>query len=112
MSAAYLFTGTMHFVKPGGFVRIMPPYLPWHYQLVYLSGAAEILLAILLLPESTRSIAAWGLIVLLVAVFPANIYMAQVFYRKKHRYLWLAILRLPLQLVLIYWAWLYTSAAT
>ncbi|RYY12040.1 MAG: DoxX family protein [Chitinophagaceae bacterium] len=108
MIAAYLFTGIMHFIRPAGFVRIIPPYLSRPYSLVYISGAAEIILAILLIPHATRAIAAWGLIALLIAVFPANIYMASLFYRKKHRLLWLAILRLPLQALLIYWAWIYT----
>jgi uncharacterized membrane protein len=103
----YLFTGIMHFVRPAAFARIIPPYLSWKYPLVYLSGAAEILLAILLLPLATRSLAAWALVVLLIAVFPANMYMAQSMYRKKHRLLWLALLRLPLQLVLIWWALRY-----
>ena len=108
MSSLYLFSGIMHFLKPAGFVKIMPPYLPWHYPLVYISGAAEIILAILIIPEATRSAAAWGIIILLIAVFPANIYMAKIFRRKKHRLYWLTIVRLPLQVLLIWWAWNYT----
>ena len=55
----------------------MPPYLPYHKELIYLSGAFEIILGITLLFETTRLFAAWGLILLLIAVFPANIYLAQ-----------------------------------
>src|SRR5918993_1318074 len=102
MAAMYIFTGSMHFITPRTFVRIMPPYIPWHYPLVYLSGAAEILAGLLLFWEPSRIFAAWALIALLIAVFPANVYMAQVYYRKKHRFLWLAIIRLPIQLVLIW----------
>ena len=55
----------------------MPHYLPYHKELIYLSGAFEIILGIMLLFETTRLFAAWGLILLLIAVFPANIYLAQ-----------------------------------
>ena len=58
-------------------MKIMPPYLPNHKELVYLSGAFEIIFGIMLLFEKTRFFAAWGLVLLLIAVFPANIYLAQ-----------------------------------
>jgi len=58
-------------------MKIMPPYLPYHQELVYLSGAFEIIFGIMLLFERTRFFAAWGLVLLLIAVFPANIYLAQ-----------------------------------
>jgi uncharacterized membrane protein len=86
----------------------MPPWLPWHYPLVYISGAAEIVLGILLIPGETRVVAAWGIIALLIAVFPANLYMAGQMKKKNHRFTWIAMLRLPVQAVLIYWAWRYT----
>lgn len=108
MAAVYIFSGSMHFLKPKGFARIIPPWLPGHYTLVYVSGIAEIILGLLLLPDSTRPFAAWGIVLLLIAVFPANVYMAQIFYRRKSRFFWLTVLRLPLQFFLIWWAWLYT----
>jgi uncharacterized membrane protein len=104
MAGMYVFTGIVHFIKPIVFKRIMPPWLPWHYPLIYISGAAEIVLGILLIPEVTRPYAAWGLIALLIAVFPANFYMASQMKKKKHPFTWMAILRLPIQIVLIYWA--------
>lgn len=69
--------GLMHFIKPDFFLKIMPPYLPFHLELVHLSGACEITCGIgLLIPRLSR-IAAWGTIALLIAVFPANIYLYQ-----------------------------------
>ena len=75
--------------------------------MVYVSGFFEILFGVGLLFEMTRSWSAIGLIVLLVAVFPANIYMAQRFQEKNHEFTWAAYLRLALHLVLIFWAYLY-----
>ena len=91
-------------------MRIVPPVLPFPLFLVYLSGVFEIILGVtLLIPAFTRY-AAWGLIALLIAVFPANIYMAlnpQLF---PDISLPLLYLRLPFQFVLIAWAyWLTTG---
>lgn len=107
--ALLLFAGIMHFVKPIFFVKIMPDYIPFHLQLVYLSGLAEILCALLLLFPLTQIYGAWLCIALFIAVFPANVQMAKVFYLTHHPYLWLAILRLPLQVVLIWWAYQFTK---
>ena len=76
MSLFYINVGIQHFVDPNWFVQIMPPYLPFHYEAVYLSGFFEILFGLMLLYNKTRYIAAWGLILLLIAVYPANIYLA------------------------------------
>ena len=108
MALLYITAGIVHFVKPGTYLRIMPPYIPWPLAMVYLSGACEIVFGLLLWPESTRPTAAWLIIALLIAVFPANIQMAINFYKKDNTYLWLAIARLPLQGLLIWWAWIYT----
>jgi uncharacterized membrane protein len=67
--------GVLHFLAPGGYERIMPPYLPLHRELVYLSGAAEILGGLGLLPKRTRRAAGIGLVLLLIAVWPANVQM-------------------------------------
>jgi uncharacterized membrane protein len=109
MSVFYVFTGVMHFLKPRIFLGIMPKFLPYPLQLVYISGACELLFAILLVIPATRYWGAWLIILLLVAVFPANIQMAISFYRQQNPYLWLSLLRLPLQFVLMWWAWLYTQ---
>ena len=77
MSFFYVFVGIKHFTNPAWFMKIMPPYLPLHKELVYISGAFEIILGLMLLLDKTRCIGGWGLILLLIAVFPANIYLAQ-----------------------------------
>ena len=77
MSLFYILGGIKHFTNVNWYMKIMPPYLPYHKELVYLSGAFEIILGIMLLFEKTRFLAGWGLILLLIAVFPANVYAAQ-----------------------------------
>ena len=77
MSFFYIQIGIKHFTDPIWFMRIMPPYLPLHKELVYISGGFEIILGLMLLFSKTRYIACCGLILLLIAVFPANIYLAQ-----------------------------------
>jgi uncharacterized membrane protein len=72
----YVTTGTLHFIEPDAYLRIMPPYIPWHVAMVRLSGGCEILGGLGLLIPQTRRMAAWGLVALLIAVFPANLYMA------------------------------------
>jgi uncharacterized membrane protein len=102
----FVLGGIGHFLAPGKYEQIMPPYLPWHRPLVLVSGVFEIGLGILLLVPAFSRVAAWGLIALLIAIFPANIYLYQ------HQEILpgpplLHLLRLPLQGVLIWWAWLY-----
>ena len=76
MSFFYIWVGINHFVDPGWFVQIMPPYLPFHYEAVYLSGFFEIIFGFMLLSSKTRYYGSCGLIILLIAVYPANIYLA------------------------------------
>lgn len=80
MATLYLIAGINHFIHPQGYIKIMPPWLPFPKELVFLSGAVEIGCALLLLPSLSRKLAAWGIIFLLTAVFPANIQMAINFY--------------------------------
>jgi uncharacterized membrane protein len=102
--------GVMHFVIPDVYVRIIPPALPAPRLLVLVSGIAEILGGLGLLVPATRRAAAWGLVMLLVAVFPANIYtaVAHVPFAGFFGQSWVQWLRLPLQIPLILWAWRYT----
>lgn len=106
--AAFLcVAGIMHFASPEFFLKIMPPYLPMHRELVFISGGCEILLGILLLTSRFSKQAAWGVIALLVAVFPANVYLFQ------HQEILPAppvvhLLRLPFQAVLMLWAFWHT----
>jgi uncharacterized membrane protein len=104
---AFIVAGILHFVRPDAYMKIMPPYLPWHRPLVILSGVAEIGLGAMLLVPRFSPLAAWGLIALLVAIFPANVYLYQhqeILPAPPLLHLW----RLPLQGALILWAWIYT----
>ena len=108
MALLYVAAGINHFINPDIYLNIMPPYLPQPNMLVYISGLLEILLGLMLMPRLTRRAAAWGIILLLIAVFPANIQMAINYGQINHPGLWISLLRLPLQLVLIWWAWTFT----
>ena len=109
MALIYVAAGIYHFINPKMYERIMPPYLPYHLQLIYISGVIEIALGILLIPEATRPTAAWLIIAMLIAIFPANIQMAINFWQKNSPSLWIALVRLPFQPLLIWLAWLYTK---
>ena len=101
--------GVNHFIRTGFYLRMMPPYVPFPLAMVQISGVAEIALGLLLLVPAWSAAAAWGLIALLVAVFPANLQMAlhpDTFPEFTPKALWL---RLPLQAVLIAWAFWYTK---
>jgi uncharacterized membrane protein len=76
MGFSYILVGIVHFVKTDFFLTIVPPYLPFPLALVYLSGAIEIMLGSLLMVKKYQRYAAWGLVLLLIAVYPANIYLA------------------------------------
>jgi uncharacterized membrane protein len=110
LAVAISVVGILHFAIAEPFIKIMPPYLPYHRELVYISGFFEILGGIgLLVPPVSRA-AAWGLIALFLAVFPANINMAihQISLPGVPDSPWFQAIRLPLQAVLIAWAWWYT----
>jgi len=111
LAAFFIFAGVNHFRDAAFFLKLMPDYIPqtWHWPAVWISGVAEIGLGALLLVPATQRLAAYGLIALLIAVFPANIYAYQ--YSREifpdldpALHFW----RLPLQGVLIAWAWWYT----
>ena len=113
MGGLYLVAGSGHFLLTRVYMGIMPDYLPAHHELVLISGAAEMAGGLGVLLPQTRRYAAWGLILLLVAVMPANVWMAQHPERYPGIPVWLLWARLPLQSPLIAWAWIYTrSAAT
>lgn len=107
LSLAMVGVGVAHFTNPGDFVAIMPPWVPAHLALVYVSGVFEILGGLGLLPLRTRAAAGWGLIALYVAVFPANVHMAlhDVPLGGEPLPSWALWARLPLQAVFILWAW-------
>ena len=111
LATLFVAAGLLHFAVPKIYLKIMPPYLPWHRALLYISGAAEILggLGLMIPMTMLRHLAAWGLIALLIAVLPANIYMATAHLPVPGimGQSWAQWARIPMQLPLIYWAWLY-----
>lgn len=105
---SFVCAGLYHFINPAFYQRMMPPYLPWHLFLVYLSGCFEVAFGLLLFVQKYTRFAAWSLIALLIAVFPANVHMAlnpQLFPDISPVALWL---RLPLQALFIAWAYWLT----
>lgn len=109
MAAIYFMAGFNHFRNSGIYLKIIPPYFSKPKLINGIAGIAEILLAVLLCIPGYTAIAAWGIMVLLIAIFPANLYM----YQNEKASLGLPkqvrLIRLPLQLVLILWAFLYTK---
>ncbi|CAF0894756.1 unnamed protein product [Rotaria sordida] len=90
MAIFYIIAGISHFLTPKFYLAIMPRYMPYHLELVYLSGA-------------------WLTIALLIAVYPANIQMVQDYWSNNHPQKYAILVRLPLQFVFIWWAYQYTK---
>jgi uncharacterized membrane protein len=104
----FVAAGINHFLAPDFYLKMMPPYLPWHAALNYLSGAFEIILGLMLLLPRLSRLAAWGIIALLIAVFPANLHIAlnpELFPDVKPVVFWI---RLPFQALFIAWAYWFT----
>jgi uncharacterized membrane protein len=113
MALFYVAAGVAHFIVPDTYERMIPPIFPAKSAIVILSGLAEIALGLGLCWPKRRRAAAFGIIALLVLVFPANVYVAlhdiPLFGAERGAGLgnWL---RLPVQGLLIAWAWLYTRS--
>ncbi|MEO7272924.1 MAG: hypothetical protein ABIX28_07340 [Vicinamibacterales bacterium] len=107
MVATFLITGICHFVMPDRLAGIVPRWMPRPVLLVYVSGAVELAGALGLCHRRTRIWAGWGLMALLVAVFPANVQMLANAHRSASPSWWLIglTLRLALQPVLIWLVW-------
>ena len=106
MGVFYISIGISHFTSPIWYVQIVPPYLPYKLELVYISGLFEILFGGLLFFKKTRFLAGWGLILLLIAVYPANIYLAQTNGAAMNTTPLIAWGRLPVQFIFVglaYW---------
>lgn len=113
MAAAYVAAGVNHLMNPAFYVAIIPPELPEPEWLNLIAGLAEIVLGVFLLEPRTRVLAAWGIIALLVAVFPANLYVALENVglpdgRPGTGNALLNYARLPFQALFVAWAWWYT----
>jgi uncharacterized membrane protein len=109
MSFFYLAAGMNHFVNPMVYLPMIPPFLPAPNVLNALSGGAEMILAMMLIRPEVRSIGAWGVILLLISVFPANIYMYTQGGAAYGVPDWVLLVRLPLQLIMIAWAYWHTK---
>lgn len=107
MSVLYILAGINHFLNPKIYERIIPPFFVYKKAINYLSGVAEIILGVGLLIPASSSNAALGIVILLIAVFPANIYHLMLKGAGMKVPVWTLWVRLPLQGVLIWWAWQY-----
>jgi uncharacterized membrane protein len=108
LGVLFILSGGAHFVFPKLYLKIIPPFLPWPLFLVYLSGLCEMVLGVAIFTRFARR-AAWGLVALLVAVFPANVQMALHPELTPNLPAWTLWARLPLQAVLIAWAYWFTA---
>jgi len=108
MGLLYIIIGIKHFINPDFFITIVPPYISYKKEVVLLSGSIEVILGALLLINQTRRLASWGIILLLISVFPANIYLyiseipREILEISKNQ----ALLRMPFQIALViiaYW---------
>lgn len=107
IGALFVLAGANHFRKPKLYERIMPPYIPALPSMVMLSGIAEMILGFMILTPESQSLAAWGIIAMLVLFIPVHIYMLQNEKAAMKIPKWILILRIPLQFVLMYWAYQY-----
>ncbi|QDT05013.1 DoxX [Rubripirellula lacrimiformis] len=105
LALIFIAAGVNHFVSPDVYLKIMPDYLPWPLALVYVSGFFEVLGGIGLAVSRLRRLAGWGLIALLLAVFPANVDMVLNADRFPQIPVWALLARLPMQGLLIAWVW-------
>jgi len=105
----FLVAGANHFLNPAFYWPMMPPYIPYPRLMVALSGVAEMALGALLFWAQARSLAAWGIVLMLTVFFTVHVYMLQESGGKFASLpLWLLVARIPLQFLLIWWAWVYT----
>ncbi len=106
MTFVYVAAGINHFINPHFYLKIMPRYLPYPLELIYVSGVFEILLGFAMLPLKTRKIASLLIIGMLVVFTIVHVQMIIDTYTNGGFKLWIALIRLPLQYVLIRWSWL------
>jgi len=111
LSVFFIIAGCLHFIFPANYMQVMPPWLPAHYLLVLVSGGFEIAGGVGVLLPIVRRMAGIGLILLSLAVLPANVQMLLNALADGTASIWLVLLglRLPLQLLLIYWIWRATQ---
>ena len=109
MVVVYALAGINHFINPAFYKAILPNYIPFHEFLIYLSGVIEIILALMLLKKSFRRISAYLIIAMLIVFMIVHLQMLFDFYKDSTKPFWMAVLRIPIQFVLIYWAYTFTK---
>jgi len=99
----FIVAGINHFINSDFYVNIMPPYVPWHLTMVYVSGFFEVIGGVGVLVPTLRRAAGWGLIALMIAVFPVHIHM--ITHQADYPLIpyWVLVVRIPLQFILIAW---------
>jgi len=108
MASFYFLAGLNHFRNPDFYISIIPKFLPNPNLINLFSGILEIVFSILLIIPSYQKIGAWGIIGILLLVFPANIQMSIGLSNNINLFFILSLVRLPLQALFIYWAYIYT----
>jgi len=109
MAILYITAGLFHFMRPIMYLRIMPPYVPKPKLMVLLSGLAEVALGTALFFSMTKDLALWGIMALLVAFLPVHLHMLKGGKAGAGLPQWLLVIRLPLQFLLVYWAFGYLA---
>lgn len=104
----FIYFGTDHFINPDFYLSIMPPSFPLHHEAVYISGLFEIIGGVSIIIYRFRKIAGWGLFALVIAVYPANIYMAITPSAFPDIPIFILYFRLGLQFIFLYWAYTIT----
>lgn len=104
----FIAAGANHFINPGFYLEMMPPYLPRHYELVIVSGIFEVIAGLGVFIERFRKASGLFMILIMIGVFPANLHMALNPADFPDVPVWFLYLRLPLQGILIWWAWVAT----
>ncbi len=108
MSGIYFILGIYHFINPSFYLQVMPGWLPLKLFLIYISGAAEIVLAVMLMIDKTQKLSALLIIIMLVIyLFLIHIPQTIDYYETENVNLLISIIRLPVQVLLITWAGVY-----
>ncbi len=108
----FIAAGVNHFINPDFYLEMMPPYLPWHFELVILSGVLEVVAGLGVFVVRFRKASGLFMILIMIGVFPANLHMALNPADFAEVPVWFLYFRLPLQGVLMWWAWVATRVDT
>jgi len=111
MVLLYVLAGINHFYNTHFYEAIMPGYISYHTVLIYVSGVCEILLGLLLIPMATRKIAATLIALMLIVFLWLHVQMLIDYWKTNDKHLWIAVVRIPMQFILIWWAWSFARPA-